>query len=127
MPLHVGRFDALLREAGDQPDAQRLLFVFAALGVPDSNGGATSSLAPLRWFDKLPADMATFDALCSEAGPTTPAWDIVFVSSLAGKLASPPSAALTAAALQHMVEQIRAGRITTLVPFDRSGQPLFFA
>jgi hypothetical protein len=135
MPLHIASFADLLREAREQKDSQRLLFVFVAAAtapspavpVPDPTSAQTGGLSPLLWLDKAALELASFDALRSEAARTVPGWDIVFVSSLSGKAGIGPSATLTAAALQRMVDHIKAGRLTGLVPFDHTGQPLFFA
>jgi hypothetical protein len=136
MPLHVSSFGDLLREAREQKDVQRLLFVFVAAGVPANastahQGGVEPSeggtLTPLLCVDRLAAELPSFEALRAETRLSQTAWDIVFVSALSGKAGIGPSAILTEAALQRMVEQIKLGRIQGFIPFDHEGQPLFFA
>ena len=136
MPLHIASFGDLLREAREQKDAQRLLFVFVAAGVPADasaaqqasyEAGQGGTLTPLMCVDKLAAELPSFEALRTESKLTQQNWDIVFVAALSGKAGIGPSATLTEAALQRMVEQIKIGRIQGFIPFDHEGQPLFFA
>jgi hypothetical protein len=134
--LRIAHFDDLLRAARAQRDPQRLLFVFAGAQLPASasaaqraefDGGEGGELAPLMCVDKAPEDLRDFDALQAEAAVAGPPWAIVFTAALAGRGGVPPGAPDIDAALQHMVDAIKDGRLDGMLPFDRSGAPVQFA
>jgi hypothetical protein len=129
--LVIGCFDDLLRVARAQPDPQRLLFVFAGAALPDTaspaqraqfEAGEGGELAPLMCVDKAAEALDGFEALVTEAAAAGPPWAIVFTAALSGRGARPPSGRETDAALQHMVDSIKAGRLDGILPFDRSGE-----
>ena len=133
--MHIARFDDLLQAARLQPEPQRLLFVFAGAGLPAGasaaqraqfDAGEGGELAPLMCVDKAPDQLAGFDALCREAARAGPPWAIVFTAALSGRDGRPPSDADTDAALQHMVDAVKAGRLDGLLPFNRAGEPVRF-
>ena len=84
----------VLRAAQQQPEPQRLLFVFAGAVLPDDStpeqrarfearqGGA---LTPLMSVDKTPEELGTFAALVEESRQFGRDWAIVFVASLPGR------------------------------------------
>jgi hypothetical protein len=123
----------LLQAARAQGQPQQLLFVFAGAVLPDGasaaqraefEAGEGGELAPLMCVDK-PADaVASFDALCAEAARAGPPWAIVFTAALSGRDGRPPPAAQVEAALDSMVDAIKAGRLDGLLPFNRSGEPV---
>ena len=70
MTVNIASFDDLLRAARDQPEPQRLLFVFANAVLPDDStpeqrarfeAGQGGALAPLMSVDKAPEDLGTFE------------------------------------------------------------------
>mgnify|MGYP003528769868 CR=1 FL=1 len=75
----------------------------------------------------LPAELAGFDALCAEAAQAGPPWAIVFTAALSGRNGQPPSGADIEAALQHMVDAIKSGRLDGMLPFNRQGEPVQLA
>ena len=86
-------FDDLLRLAREQPEPQRLLFVFAAAGIPDDatpeqrarfDAGEGGTLTPLACLDRPPDELDSFDALLAESREFGAPWNIVFVAALAG-------------------------------------------
>lgn len=128
MTLHT--FEDLLDAARQQPQPQRLLFVFAAAELPADaspaqraafESGRGGALTPLMCVDKTPQEVPGFSALVRESAQFGKPWVIVFAAALAGRDGVAPGSAETDAALQRMVESIKAGRLEGLVPFDRDG------
>ena len=133
--MSISSFDDLLRAAREQPEPQRLLFVFTAAGVPDDatpeqrarfDAGQGGTLTPLMCVDKAPDEWASFDALLAESREFARPWDIVFVAAMSGSKGRAPTNADAEAPLQRMVESIKAGTIGGFVPFDGQGRPVEF-
>ncbi len=133
--MDISTFDDLLQAARQQPDPQRLLFVFAGAGVsadstPEQRArfeaGEGGELTPIMCVDKAPQDLGDFAALQAEAKQFSSDWALVFTAALSGRGGQPPSAADTEAALQRMVESVRAGELEHFIPFDRDGQAVLF-
>ncbi|MBX3622017.1 MAG: ribonucleotide reductase subunit alpha [Rhizobacter sp.] len=129
--MSLTTFDDLLSAARQQPQPQRLLFVFAAAELPDDAtpaqhaafaAGHGGALAPLMCADKTPDELAGFDDLVQESAQFGQPWAIVFVAGLAGDQGQAPTSAQADAPLQRMVEAIKAGRIEHYLPFNRDGR-----
>ena len=134
--MDIASFDDLLQAARQQRETQQLLFVFAGAELPAGasaeqrahyEAGEGGELAPLMCVDKAAAELAGFDALCVEAARAGPPWAIVFTAALSGRNGRPAAAADIDAALQHMVESIKAGRLEGMLPFNRAGEPVHLA
>ena len=133
--IDIHTFDDLLLAARQQPEPQRLLFVFAGAELPEDStpdqrtrfdAGAGGALIPLMCVDKGPEELRTFSELVEESCAMGPDWTIVFVASLAGQDGRAPTSKSAEAPLQSMVEAIRAGGHRSFIPFDRSGRPVLF-
>ena len=133
--MTIASFDDLLRAAHAQPEPQRLLFVFATAGIDADataeqrgrfEAGDGGTLTPLMCVDKLPAELASFDALLEESREFEQAWDMVFVAALSGTGGASPTSQQAEAPLQRMVESIKAGSIGGFIPFDAQGRPVQF-
>lgn len=133
--LNIYTFDDLLRAARQQPEPQRLLFVFAGVELPEDStpeqrrrfaAGAGGALIPLMCADKTADELGTFSALVTESSSLGPAWAIVFVASLAGRDGRGPTSDDAEAPLRSMVESIKAGSHGSFIPFDRNGWPVVF-
>ncbi|KWT96792.1 MULTISPECIES: ribonucleotide reductase subunit alpha [unclassified Variovorax] len=131
--MSISSFDDLLRAAREMTQAQRLLFVFTAAGVPDDatpaqheryQAGQGGTLTPLMCVDKTPGEVVSFDALRDEARQFGQPWDIVFVAAMSGSAGLSPTSEQAEAPLQRMVEAIKSGDVAGLVPFDSEGQPV---
>ena len=129
--MNLETFDDLLRMARSQREPQRLLFVFAAAELPADataqqraafDAGHGGELAPLMCVDKTPDEVASFAALLEESRHAGPPWAIVFVAALSGRDGVAPGEQDADAPLQRMVESVRAGTISGLLPFDRQGR-----
>ena len=128
--MEISHFDDLLMAARAQPEPQRLLLVFASASLPAGataeqvaqfNAGESGELAPSVCVDKDPHALADFSALAEEAAGAGPPWALVFAAALSGLAGRPPAASQVEAALQRMVEAVKAGNLSGLIPFDRQG------
>jgi len=137
-PLHddidimdITSFDDLLVAARSQPISQRLLLVFAGaeLGADATPAqraafaqGHGGELTPLMCVDKSVDEIASFAALVEESRQAGPPWAIVFAAALSGTGSAQPDSRDAEAPLQRMVESIRAGALSGMIPFDATGQ-----
>lgn len=128
-------FQQLLHAATAQSEPQRLLFVFASAGLPESStpkqreelaAGRGGALTPLMCVDKAPADLTGFDTLVAESRRAGPPWQVVFAASLAGNDGRPPTPARIDAALEKMVSAVLLGGVGAYAAFAASGEPLQF-
>lgn len=133
--MHIASFQDLLHAARQQPEPQRLLFVFTSADLPGDatpeqrarfQAGQGGTLTPLMCVDKSPAELSSFDALREESRQAGPAWDIVFVAALSGTAGRSPTSADAEAPLRRMVESIQSGRVSGFMPFDIQGQTVHF-
>jgi hypothetical protein len=129
--VQISRFNDLLAAARQQPDAQRLLLVFVAASLPpDATGeqrarfeaGESGELAPLMCVDKDPAELEDFAALQTEALSMGQDWALVFATALSGQGRQAPAPAQVEAALTRMVEAVKSGHLSGMIPFDRQGE-----
>lgn len=134
--MNISNFEDLLRAARQQPEPQRLLFVFADVALPDDStpeqrarfeAGQGGALTPLMSVDKAPGELSTFAALVEESRQFGNDWSVVFVAGLSGRGGRPPTSAEADQSLQRMIEGIKSGAFGAFLPFDRQGQPLLFA
>ena len=131
--MNIGSFDDLLQAAQQQPDPQRLLFVFAVSELPDDasdeererfEAGEGGALRPVMTVDKLPREVASFDALREESKGTGAHWDVVFVASLSGRAGIAPNSDEASQPLQMMVQAIHSGTVGQFLAFRRDGDIL---
>ena len=134
--MTIASFDDLLHAATEQLEPQRLLFVFATAGVDEHataeqrarfEAGQGGTLTPLMCVDKLPSELASFDALLEESREFEQPWDMVFVAALPGSSGVSPTSAQAEAPLQRMVDSIKSGSIGGFIPFDAQGRPVHFS
>lgn len=122
--MNIATFDDLLAAARQQPEPQRLLFVFAGAELPEGSSpaerarfeaGQGGALAPLMCVDKRPDEVVSFAALAEESRQFGPPWALVFVAAMAdGRDAEAP--------LQRMVEDVKRGAIGNYIPFNTEGE-----
>lgn len=134
--MNISSFDDLLQAAKQQPEPQRLLFVFANAELPSDStaaqkadflAGHGGALVPVMCVDKTPEELQSFADLVQESTQFGNAWSIVFASTLSGQDGLSPSSEAAEKPLQKMVEAIKAGTLGSFIPFDRSGQPVELA
>ncbi|MGB3836915.1 ribonucleotide reductase subunit alpha [Castellaniella sp.] len=134
--MDITCFDDLLQAARQQPEPQRLLFVFATSAVPDDATpaqkashmrGQGGELTPLLCVDKTPDQLTDFAALADESRTTGQAdWQVVFVAAMADQSAYLPDNKDVDLAFQRMTQMIKYGSVSSLLAFDRAGDPLVF-
>lgn len=133
--MSISSFDDLLLAADQQSEPQRLLFVFTASELPEDasaeekarfESGEGGALKPIMTVDKLPAEVASFDALLDESKGTGAHWDIVFVASLSGRAGIAPNSDEASQPLQMMVQAIHTGGIGNFLAFNRDGDIIRF-
>lgn len=126
----MDHFDDLLAVARSQTQPQRLLLVFTrAECPPDADAsqraafkrGDGGALAPMICVDKLPEEIASFEALRDEAAGAISDWRILFVAAMEGRGGHAPNADEAVQPLRMMVEQIKGGRIARFLAVDRDG------
>ena len=131
--MSISSFDDLLQAARQQPEPQRLLFVFATADLPDDStpaqrerflAGQGGALVPMMVVDKLPDELQTFADLVQESEQFGGAWRIVFAASMSGSGGLAPTSEAAEKPLQRMVESIKAGTLGSFIPFDREGHPV---
>ena len=97
--MDIATFDDLLRAAREQPQSQRLLFVFMGAELPEAStpeqraahaAGHSGVLVPLMCVDKRPEELTSFAALVEESRGAGPDWGLVFAAALAGTAGRPP-------------------------------------
>ena len=129
--MNISSYSDLLQAARSQAQPQRLLFAFARAELPDDAGTAEQeryaaseggALAPVMCVDKLASELGSFDDLVQESRHTGQHWDIVFVTSMAGRGAANEAEA----PLNMMLESIRNGQVGGFLAFNRDGDLLRF-
>ena len=133
--MKISSFDNLLRAAREQPEPQRLLFVFAKAELSEDStleqrarfqAGQGGTLTPLMSVDKAPEMLSTFTALVEESHQFGSDWAIVFVACLPGRDGNAPSSDEADQSLQRMVESIKIGAFASYLPFNQLGQLVQF-
>ena len=128
--IDITHFNDLISAARQQPQAQRLLFVFAGGNLPAHataaqragfEAGESGELGPPMCVDKDPAAIIDFTALVAESAAAGPPWALVFAAALSGQGRQSPTDSQVEAALQRMVESVKSGQLHGLIPFDRQG------
>ncbi len=121
-------FSDLLSMSHEQPDPQRLLFLFASTETTKKSrkrDDKKGTIEPTMVVDKLPSELTTFSDLVKEADGINKAWDFVFIASLGGQMKQPPSSEDAAPYLDKMTEDVMSGsNIRRYVVFDRQENPI---
>ncbi|HEX2531449.1 MAG TPA: ribonucleotide reductase subunit alpha [Burkholderiaceae bacterium] len=133
--MSLSSYADLLLAAQQQPEPQRLLFVFAAAELPAGHTAEQQErfqarqgghLAPVMCVDKAPDDLANFAALVEESQKTGVYWDVVFVSSLSGRAGQAPNRDEAVQPLKMMVDAIKRGSVKNFAAFTRNGDVVRF-
>jgi len=132
----INSFASLIEAAREQPEPQRLLFVFARPVLPDDHQpeqaerfrqGQGGALQPLMCVDREPAELSSLEALAAEAPDPEQDWQVVLVAAISGQAGRPPSDDDATRGLNTMIKTIHAGGdLSGFVAFDRDGLPLRF-
>ena len=133
--MDISSFDDLLAAARQQPQPQRLLFVFVGAEPGDDStpeqragfeAGRGGTLTPLMCADKSPDEISDFARLEAESCQFGNDWVLVFVAGLDGRNGNAPTPEETKKALARMEESVKAGSFNAFIPFDRTGHPAMF-
>lgn len=133
--MNITEFADLLTAAEGQVEPQRLLLVFVVAELPEDATEAEvqrhaeqqgGSLKPVLCVDKLPSELADFDALMDESLRTGITWDLVFAAGLSGRGGVQPSSDEAEQPLKMMVGAIESGSIGNFLAFDRAGHSVSF-
>lgn len=128
-------YDDLLKVAAEQPEQQRLLFVFANTELPDDHSeqearrfaeGEGGAIVPVMCVDKHLGELTTFSALTEESKQAGASWSMVLVACLSGKGGVPPSDSDADQGLKNIVFAIQNGMISSFMAFDKEGFSLEF-
>ncbi len=129
--MSISHFDDLIAAALAQPDAQRLLLVFASVALPANASAAQRAafaaghggeLTPVMCVDKAPQELGSFADLLREAQQFGHDWGIVFAAGMAGSGGAAPGSEEAEPYLQQMVESIKEGMIDNFIAFNRDGK-----
>lgn len=136
MSTSITNFDDLIATAHQQPEPQRLLFVFTRVELPDDatseqrarfEAGEGGNLTPLACLDKAPEELGTFEALLAESRQFIQDWTIVFVAALSGKGGLATRSEDAEGPLNNMVASIKVGAINGFISFDINGQAVMLS
>lgn len=134
--MNITSFPDLLEAARQQPDPQRLLFVFTQPELPPGHSagearqfqaGKGGVLTPRMCVDKAANELHDFSDLVEESNRTGQDWTIVFVAGLGGHGGVMPSSDDAQEPLKRMIASIQDGRIESYLAFDRSGHLVRFS
>ena len=136
MNINITNYESLLSVANQQPEPQRLLFVFLRASLPDDHGetdasnfhsGQGGALQPIMCVDKTLGELSTFSALVAESERVEKDWQIVLVAGLAGKDGVTPSSDEAEESLKMMLHTVEnGGDLSKYMAFDREGVPVQF-
>lgn len=127
----IASYADLMQAVQEQPEPQRLLFVFCRAELPDDASaeekaaferGEGGALTPVVCVDKAPAEVTAFRSLVDESRETGQPWDVVFVAAMSGRGGVAPSSDEAQQPLTMMVESIRMGHVGGYLPLDQDGQ-----
>lgn len=131
--MQSSHFQQLLWAAADQPEPQRLLFVFAGAELPSHPteeqrqrflAGGGGALTPLMCVDKAPDEVADFDVLVAESRRAGPPWQVVFAAGLSGVDGRPPTQSQIDSALEKMVNAVLLGTVGQFAAYNSAGETI---
>ena len=128
--MNISSYADLLEAARQQPEPQRLLFVFAQAELPEGyteaqtqqfQAGTGGVLTPQMCTDKALDELGYFSDLVKESHQMGQDWKIVFVASLPGHAGVMPSTDEAQEHLKTMIHSIQNGAISKYLAFDQDG------
>lgn len=129
-------FASLLAAARQQPDPQRLLFVFVRSVLHDDHqpheaeryqAGQGGILQPVLCVDKTLDELTSFAALAAESARTGERWQIVFVAAIGAENGRLPSSDDAEQPLKRMIQTIQTGGdVSRYLAFDHHGELVRF-
>ncbi|MFZ3040699.1 MAG: ribonucleotide reductase subunit alpha [Thiobacillus sp.] len=134
--MNISNYADLLTAARQQPEPQRLFFVFTQPELPEGYAAAQNKgfqdgtggvLTPQMCTDKALDELGDFADLVEESRHMGQDWKIVFVACLAGHAGGMPSSEEAQAHLKTMVNSIQNGAISNYLAYDRDGDLVQFS
>ncbi len=128
--MNISNYADLLNAARQQPEPQRLLFVFTQPELPEGyteaqnqnfQAGTGGVLTPQMCTDKALDELGDFSDLVQESRQMGQDWKIVFVASLPGHAGVMPSTEEAQEHLKTMVNSIQNGAVSKYLAFDHDG------
>jgi hypothetical protein len=129
--VNINTYQDLIALAEEQPEPQRLLFVFSKAELPEDatpaqkkafEQGEGGVLNPVICVDRTPEEVRDFTTLVSESEQTGHDWDIAFVAAMSGRGGMPPTSEECLQPLKMMMQQIQSGMISRFLAFSRQGE-----
>jgi len=134
--MNISSYADLLEAAKQQPEPQRLLFVFTQPELPEGytevqiqrfHAGQGGVLTPKVCTDRALDELGDFSDLVADSLQTGQDWKIVFVACLGGRGGVMPSSEEAREPLTKMVESIQNGAISNYLAYDRDGNQVRFS
>lgn len=134
--MNISNYSDLLNAARQQPEPQRLLFVFTQSELPEGytevqtqrfKAGKGGVLTPKMCTDKALDELSDFSDLVEESRKTGLDWKIVFVACLAGRAGVMPSTEDAQTPLKKMVDSILNGAVSQYLAYDSDGNQVRFS
>lgn len=134
--MNISSYTDLLNAARQQPEPQRLLFVFTQAELPEGyteaqtqrfQAGKGGVLTPKMCTDKALDELGDFSDLVTESRQTGQDWKIVFVACLAGRAGVMPSTEDAQEPLKRMVHSIENGAVSNYLAYDSDGNQVRFS
>ena len=134
--MNISNYEDLLKAARQQPEPQRLLFVFTKPELPDGyteaqnrdfEAGTGGVLTPQMCTDKTLDELGDFSDLVKESRQMGPDWKIVFVACLPGRGGVMPSTEEAQEHLKTMIHSIQNGAISRYLAYDQDGNLVRFS
>lgn len=134
--MDITNYSDLLNAARQQPEPQRLLFVFTQPELPDGyteaqkqdfQAGKGGVLTPKMCTDKALDELGDFSDLVAESHQMGQDWKIVFIACLAGSAGAMPSTEEAQTHLTTMVNSIQNGVISKYLACDQDGNLVQFS
>lgn len=136
MTTEIRDFASLLKATAEEPQPQRLLFVFLQPVLPEGHtpeearrfaAGQGGALDPVVCVDKAPDELTTFADLVAESEQMGADWKIVLIAALAGKDGVAPTSDEAETALNVMLNTVKDGRpLGRFVALTRAGERVNF-
>ena len=134
--MQITDFASLLTVARQQPDPQKLLFLFLEKSISNDNkaekqtsfnAGTGGELSPVMTLEKSLENLTNFADLVAESREQKREWHIVLVGALGGKNGELPDTKTAFKHLDNMIKTVESGGdITKYLAFQINGELISF-
>jgi len=138
VPVQITDFATLLAAARQQPEPQRLLFVFLQVSLPPNataeeqenfESGKGGQLMPVICVDKSLEELTDFASLVTESDGEMEEgeWQIVLVAAMSGENGQMPTSEDAEEPLKQIANDVvSGGNLSAFLAFNRDGEPVHF-